>query len=79
MPDMEGPVQQKGRTGNAVVKSGKLYMVKRHVYRRCEGCTPKPEGRRLETVGNGRPREMIRISLRDTESGLQACFYLYVV
>jgi hypothetical protein len=27
-------VQQKGCTGNAVVKSGKLYTVQRHVYQR---------------------------------------------
>lgn len=56
IPYGKGPVQQKVRTDNAVVKSGKLYAVKRHIYRRYEGCMPKPKGRRMELLGDQRPR-----------------------
>lgn len=52
----KGPVQQKVCTDNAVVKSGKLYAVKRHVYRRYKGCMPKPKGRRIELLGDQGPR-----------------------
>jgi len=40
LPFREGQVQQKVCTGNAVVKSGKLYAVKRHVYQRLRVARP---------------------------------------
>jgi len=47
-----GPVQQKGCTDNAVVKSGKLYGVQCHVYRLLRIARSMPEGRQLKAFGN---------------------------
>ena len=51
-----GQVQQKECTDNAVVKSGKLYVVQHHVNQRYEGCSPQLEGRWLEFGSNTKPR-----------------------
>ena len=52
----EGQVQQKECTGNAVVKSGKLYTVQRHVNQCLRVARPKLKGRRIELSGNAKSR-----------------------
>ncbi len=52
----KGQVQQKAGTGNAVVKPGKLYAVKFQVYRHSRMARPLPKGRKMELVGNFKPR-----------------------
>jgi len=47
-----GKVQQKVCTGNAVVKSGKLYVVQCHVYQRLRVARSMLEGRQLKCIGN---------------------------
>jgi len=49
-------VQQKGCTGNAVVKSGKLYVVQCHVYQRLRAARSMLEGRQLKFAGNSKLR-----------------------
>jgi len=49
-------VQQKVCTGNAVVKSGKLYVVQCHVNQRLRVARPMLEGRQLKSIGDDRLR-----------------------
>ena len=51
-----GKVQQKGCTGNAVVKSGKLYVVQCHVNQRMSAARAMLEGRQLKLAGNSKRR-----------------------
>lgn len=51
-----GQVQQKGCTGNAVVKSGKLYAVKCHVYQQLRATRSLLRGRQIDLVGNNAAR-----------------------
>ncbi len=52
----KGPVQQKGCTDHAVVKPGKLYVVKCHVNQHLRLARSLLEGRQLEVFGNKNPR-----------------------
>ena len=48
----KGQVQQKECTGKAVVKSGKLYTVQRHVNQLLRVVRPMLKGRRRNNIGN---------------------------
>jgi len=49
-------VQQRAGTDNAVVKAGKLYAVKCHVYLLLRISRPMQEGRQLDFTGNSGTR-----------------------